>query len=280
MASTRAVWAIAHKEFSDRLRSRWVLITAVGFTLFSILIAYFGTAPIGVAGFQGFSLTVLSLLSLATYFIPLLALVLGGGVMADERDRGTLDLLLACPVTPGEIVAGKYLGLALALIGATAGGFGAAGAVLVLRMGFAGIGSYVLFTGNAVLLGLVFLGFAFLLSVFIRERSKVMAVSVFLWLVLALLYDLGLIGLLILSGGRVPEGVFAGLLAANPIDLFRLLGFLAVGETKMFVGLAAVDFPPALTWPVLLGVFLSWIAAPLAIAAAVFRRRAGEGFVS
>ena len=163
--------------------------------------------------------------------------------MADERDRGTLDLLLACPVTPGEIVAGKYLGLALALVGATAGGFGAAGAVLVLRMGFAGIGSYVLFTGNAVLLGLVFLGFAFLLSVFIRERSKVMAVSVFLWLVLALLYDLGLIGLLILSGGRVPEGVFAGLLAANPIDLFRLMGFLAVGETKMFVGLAAIDFP-------------------------------------
>jgi Cu-processing system permease protein len=89
------MWAIAHKEVSDKLKSKWVIVIGAGFALFTVVISYFGAAPAGMAGFRALDATVASLTSLVTYFIPILALTLGGGIVADEKEKGTLEIFLA-----------------------------------------------------------------------------------------------------------------------------------------------------------------------------------------
>jgi Cu-processing system permease protein len=111
----RQVGTLAMKEFRDRIRNRWVLAVAAVFTVFSLAIAWFGGAQQGAVGLQSAEATIASLVSLVIYLIPLIALLLGFDAVVGERERGSLDLLLALPITRGELLLGKYLGLAAAL---------------------------------------------------------------------------------------------------------------------------------------------------------------------
>ena len=106
------ILTIAGKEFRDRIRNRWVLAVALVFTVFSLVIAYFGGAQQGAVGFRSIEFTIASLVSLVIYLIPLIALLLGFDAIVGERERGSLDLLLSLPITRFELLLGKYLGLA------------------------------------------------------------------------------------------------------------------------------------------------------------------------
>lgn len=111
----REVGVIAGKEFRDRLRNRWVLAVGGVFTLFALVIAYFGAAQQGAVGFRSIDVTIASLVSLVIYLVPLIALILGYDSIVGERERGSLELLLSMPITRFELLLGKFLGLALAL---------------------------------------------------------------------------------------------------------------------------------------------------------------------
>ena len=129
----RQIGIIADKEFRDRMRNRWVLAVAVVFTAFALVIAYFGGAQQGAVGLRGIDVTIASLVSLVIYLMPLIALLLGFDAIVGERERGSLDLLLALPITRCELLLGKYLGLAAALRLSTLAGFGLAGVLLSPR---------------------------------------------------------------------------------------------------------------------------------------------------
>src|SRR5574340_1522981 len=113
---------IASKEFWDRIRNRWVLAVALVFTAFALVIAYFGAAQQGTAGFRSIELTIASLVSLVIYLIPLIALLLGFDAIVGERERGSLELLLSLSISRAELLLGKYSGLAAALSMATLAG--------------------------------------------------------------------------------------------------------------------------------------------------------------
>ncbi|GAB4409933.1 MAG: ABC transporter permease subunit [Thermodesulfovibrionales bacterium] len=273
MAFTDAMRAIARKELSDKLKGRWVMVIAAGFAAFTIIISYFGGATSGVAGFRSIDATIASLTSLVTYFIPILALTLGGGIIADERDKGTLEIYLASPISIGEFITGKFLGLSIALTISTLVGLGISGMVLLIRLGFGAIGSYILFMLNSVVLGLIFLSVSFLISILFYDRTRVIAFTVSLWLFFAVLYDLGLIGLLIITKGAVGNEVFSALLVLNPVDVYRILNFLSIGELKVFLGLASVELPSYMKTSVLWIISLMWVALPLIVSYHLFKRR-------
>ena len=71
------ILTVAAKEFRDRMRNRWVLAVALVFTVFSLVIAYFGGAQQGAVGLRSIEFTIASLVSLVIYLIPLIALLLG-----------------------------------------------------------------------------------------------------------------------------------------------------------------------------------------------------------
>ncbi len=184
---TDAMRAIAHKELSDKLKGKWVIIIGAGFALFTVIISYFGGAPAGVTGFRSLDATVASLTSLVTYFIPILALTLGGGIVADEKEKGTLEIFLSSPISIGDFIIGKFLGLVIALALSTAAGFGIAGVILVIKIGVGTIGSFLVFIVNSITLGIIFLSISFLISILLYERTKVIALTIFLWLFFTIL---------------------------------------------------------------------------------------------
>jgi len=265
--------AIAHKELSDKLKSRWVVVIAAGFALFTLIVSYFSGATSGVAGFRSMEATIGSLTSLVTYFIPILALTLGGGIIADEGDKGTLEIYLSSPISVGEFIAGKFLGLSIALTISALAGLGISGVVLLIGLGIKALSSYLVFMLNSVILGLIFLSVSFLVSIIFNERARVIAFTVFLWLFFAVLYDLGLVGLLIITRGAVGNEVFSALLVLNPVDVYRILNFLSIGELKVFLGLATVEMPGYMKTPVLWVISLLWVALPLIMSYRFFKRR-------
>src|SRR5512134_1620517 len=136
------IFTIAFKELRDRLRNRWVLAVAAVFTALALVIVYFGGAQQGSVGMRSIEFTIASLVSLVIYLIPLIALLLGFDAIVGERERGSLDLLLALPITRLELLLGKYLGLAAAMSLSTLIGFGLVAVLLVAQSGSAGLEAY------------------------------------------------------------------------------------------------------------------------------------------
>ena len=264
--------AIARKEFRDRLRSRWALTVAAVFTVFALSIAYFGAAQQGAVGFRGIELTIASLVSLAIYLMPLIALILGYDAIVGERERGSLDLLLSLPITRFELLLGKYLGLTGALALATLLGFGLVGIAIGWQGGSYALFHYGGFMLSALLLGMVFLSLAVLVSTFARGKSAASGAAIGLWFVFVLIYDLMLLGALVASQGGMPAWLVSLLVLLNPTDIFRLLNIFSLEELKSLYGLATV-VPDTLTEPWALGLAMAaWIAAPLGLAYAKFRK--------
>ena len=263
---------IASKEFWDRIRNRWVLAVALVFTAFALVIAYFGAAQQGSVGFRSIDVTIASLVSLVIYLIPLIALVLGFDAIVGERERGSLDLLLSMPITRLELLLGKYFGLAAALAFSTIAGFGLVAVVLSAKLDLNALFHYFGFMLSSVLLGCAFLSLAVMLSVFAADRTRASGLAIATWFFFVLVFDLLLLGALVVSGGQWGGEIFPYLLLANPADVFRILNIFSLDDVRTLYGLATV-FPRALADPWLLGlVMFAWIAVPLGIATWRFRK--------
>lgn len=257
---------IANKEFRDRIRNRWVIAVAIIFTAFALAIAYFGSAQQGEVGLRNIEVTIASLVSLVIYLIPLIALILGYDAIVGERERGSLDLLLSMPITRLELLLGKFLGLSAALATATLAGFGLVGLLLAYQIDMNALYHYAGFMFSAILLGMVFLSLAVMVSVMSKDRARASGAAISVWFLFVLVYDLILLGVLVLSGGSFGEALFPLLLLLNPADIFRILNIFSTEDLKVFYGLATV-FPVSLSSPWLLGsMMLAWIVTPLTIA--------------
>ena len=112
-----------------------------------------------------------------------------------------------------------------------------------------------------------------MISILFYERTKVIALTIFLWLFFAILYDLALIGLLIITKGSIGTEIFSMLLLFNPVDIYRILNFISIGEFQVLIGLASVDFPVYIRTSMLWGISMIWIIAPLGISSYYFNKR-------
>lgn len=263
---------IAGKEFWDRIRNRWVLAVAVIFTIFALVIAYFGAAQQGSVGFRGMDVTIASLVSLVIYLVPLIALILGYDAIVGERERGSLELLLSMPITRFELLMGKFAGLAAALTISTVAGFGLAGILLSYQLGTAALYHYLGFMLSAILLGMAFLSIAVMVSVMASDRMRASGMAIGLWFFYVLVYDLLLLGILVLSQKRFSLGFFPVLLYLNPADIFRIINVFGFEEVRKLYGLATI-LPATLASPWLLGsAMIMWIIAPLGVAVWRFKQ--------
>lgn len=272
-----AALIVAEKEFRDGLRNRWVLAITLVLALLAMGISYFGAAASGGVGFTSLSTTIVSLSTLAVFLIPLIALLLAYDAIVGEEEQGTLLLLLTYPLGRGQLLAGKFLGHAAILSVATLLGFGAAGLLIGVFSEQVEttelLPAYGFFLISSVLLGWVFIAFAYLISVSVGEKAKATGLALIVWFIFVLVFDLGLLGALIASGGAIGEGIFPWLLLLNPTDVFRLANLTGFEAAQAQSGLVSVA-SEALFQPGLLGVvMLAWVAAPLGLAGWRFSRQ-------
>lgn len=270
----RSVRIIAGKEFRDSRRNRWVGLLAGLFTVLALSLSYLGLSGLGTFGVSGFGRTAASLLNLVVLVVPLMGLLTGAVSLAGERERGTLLTLMAQPVTAGEIVLGKFLGAAAALLTALLAGFGLSGLLIARFAGWQELASYLGLVACTLPLGLAYLGLGFCLSAVARRHATALGGAVVLWLALTLLSDLGLMGTAMVL--RLDPGQLFWLSLGNPVQAFRLSAMELLQGNLELLGASGLYASGTLgRWllPVLAAVLAAWVAASVSAALALFRRR-------
>lgn len=270
----RRMSVIAREEYRRALETRWLFVFSILFVALVLGLSYFGLTQSREVGFQGFARVTLSLMNLVLLVVPLTGLLLGVASLAGGGDH--LPLLLAQPVSRGEVLAGKFVGLGLALAVAQALGFGGGGAVIALNAGGDQWPGFAALTALAMVLGWLHVGAALCIAAVWPDRLKAMAAALALWLLLVVAYDLGVLGATSMLRGLPLQTVLFPALLLNPVDLARVMVTLAVGSGALFGPTSAVLIKTFGTgWGLVVGltVLVLETAVPLAIALAVFRRR-------
>jgi Cu-processing system permease protein len=273
-ASWRRVGVVAREEYRRALETRWLFAFTALFALLVLGLSYFGLAQSREVGFQGFARVTLSLMNLVLIIVPLTGLMLGVTSIAGGGE--SLSLLLAQPVSRGEVLAGKFLGLAAALGVAQALGFGGGGVVVALNGGAEQVPGFLVLTLLSLVLGWVTLAAAICIAALWPDRLRAMSVALMLWLLMVIAYDLVVLGATALLSGVPLQSVLFPALIVNPVDLVRVLTTLAVGSGALFGPTSAVLMRMfGTTTGVALGLAVLLVEGivPLLIAARVFRRR-------
>lgn len=271
-----AVLTVANKEFHDGLRNRWVLAISVMFALLATGLAYFGASASGQAGFTTLSSTIVSLANLAVFIIPLIALMLAYDGVVGEDENGTLLLLMTYPLNRWQLILGKIFGHWLIMAFSTISGFGLSAIIMGLFSENITwtelLGPYTFFIICAILLGWIFIAFAYVISAAVTEKSKAAGLALLVWFLFVLMFDLSLLGVLVGTEGDVNAQLFPLLLLLNPNDIFRLLiiSFFAEQQLSGFMSIAQqANF----TLPTLFIGLVTWLVMPVIIAITLFNRR-------
>lgn len=270
----RQVLTVALLELRLGIRSRWVLLSTLTLLFFAVLLVFLGASPTAGLDADPIALLVASLATLSVYLLPLIALLLSFDSIAGEVDRGTLQLLLATPIRRSQLLLGKFLGHVSVLAIAVGVGYGLAGGLALAQaegsVTVTSIAGLLRLIGSSILMGAAFVALGLLLSALARQTATAAAMAILTWLLCVVLYDLALLGGLVLA----PEGFFARtlmpyFLLINPADAFRVFNMALLDLGAAGTGLIGtgdfLPFPPAaaLASPVL--------ATLLVLALCIFR---------
>lgn len=270
-----AIAAIARKEVRGAIGSAWLIAYTVIFAVLALTLAYLGERNLGSVGFENFSRTTASLLNLCLLLAPLVALLLSSGAIAGERDRGTLTYLLSLPVERWELLVGKYAGVALSIVLATLLGFGLAGIAIAVLTSSMAVGTYLLFASLVVVLVLVMTGIGLVASVACRSRVQALGIALLVWAVVAVFFDLLLVGMV--STTSLGGGGLLLALMLNPLEIVRVLAILYLEPDLQILGpfgsylLERVGRGGATV--ILSAGLLVWAVVPVTVAAYLFETR-------
>jgi Cu-processing system permease protein len=265
---------ISRKELRDAVQGRWLIVFSAAFALLALTLALVDSQT-GSAGAQGFNRTTAGLINLCLLIVPLLALILGAGAIAGERERGTLVGLLSQPLSATELLLGKFAGLLVAIWMAIALGFGAAALLVAAFNPLTDAGYYLLFMALSAVLAAAMLAVGMLISVVARSRVKALAIAVSAWFVFVLFYDLGAIAfaLAVSSSGKT----LLLTVLVNPVEAVRILAILRLEPDPQILGplgsYMSNEFGKTASAGLLAGSVVAWIAVPLALAARLFARQ-------
>jgi Cu-processing system permease protein len=270
----QAIKTIAWREMRDTLYSRWLIGFGALFALLTVGISYYGLAGAREVGFQGFNLVAASVLNLILFTVPMVAMIQAALNLAHDDDG--LSILLTQPLSRSEALLGKYLGMAGALLATILGGLSLGGLVVMIMTSAADAGAFALLMALTAVLIVLFLAIGTLIATRWRERTKALGISLSLWFILVILYDLGIFGVAVAGAGMPLRTLFLIALAGNPVDSVRVMYLLATG-TNGFVGPTGAVLAETLGSPLgltaLTGMLCLWTVGSLGAATWVLRHK-------
>ncbi len=263
----RLIAAVAKKEIADAVRSKWFWLWAGAFAVLAAILASSALPGSQVAGYGSFGRTAASLVALAQIIIPLMGLTLGAYSLAGQRETGALRFLLSHPISRTEAFWGTYIGLATALFATVFGGFGVAGVITSAQGGGADAASFVRIAILSWLLAIAMLGIGLLISTFTASGSSAIGTSIFVWLGLVFLGDLGVMGTAVAT--KMPVSALFISAVFNPVEAFRLAALTAFDGSLDVLGPAgqyAVDSFGESLDVLLIAVVAVWVIGPVSVA--------------
>jgi Cu-processing system permease protein len=249
----RVARALIWHEFLERSRDRWILVLTLLFVLLSSGITLYGRAGDMSQG----ELVGPSLVTLSSLLIPLVALLLGFDAVVGERERRTLSLLLSMPLRRWELIVAKFIGRFIPLACAILAGIFAA--ILLLEHGDTS-GLYQLILPS-LLLGASFLALGILISSVVVRQATASSLLITIWFLLVFFYDLGILGMLVLTDGAASKELCSALVAANPVGLYRIVMIRGFGGDGLFASFGMDSYLPSRAVEAV--IWSSWIAGSL-----------------
>jgi Cu-processing system permease protein len=164
-------------------------------------------------------------------------------------------------------VVAKLIGRSLALALAVVTGLGAA----MLASDPAGAQTLLALMGPTLLLGLAFLSLGMLISTIARRQVTAASIVVVVWFGLVFFYDLGILGLLVISDGALPQSAVSALVVGNPAGLYRVHMMQSFAGTDVMQDLGLTGALPGSLATALL--WIAWIALPTALSGALLSWR-------
>ncbi len=268
------VLTLTQKEVRDARSNRWFVLFAVAFAGLALALAWLALSGVGTYGLAGFGRTGASLINLVLLIVPLMGLTLGALSLSGEREQGTLLYLLTQPVSQAEVLLGKFLGLAVAILAALVLGFGLSGLLIAWQGGATQAADFLSLVLLAFFLALVSLSLGFLISSAMTKSATAVGLALFLWLALVFFGDLGLMGTAIVL--RLGVGELFTIALLNPLQLFKMAAILAIrGNLEVLgpAGIYALRTYGAQLMPLLLLILLGWTTLPLGATYLIFRKR-------
>lgn len=269
-----SVVLLSHKEMGEAWRNRWFLLYSGAFTVLALAMAWLSVAGLAGVGAAGLGRTAASLIHLVMLVVPLMGITLGAMALAGERERGSLLYLMTQPVTGGEILTGKLLGLGSAVLSALLTGFGVAGFVIARHSGGGGVRAFLSFLALSALLAAASVSVGLLISSFASRASVASGVGLFIWLTLIVLGDLGLMGTALAMRLKPATLLVSAML--NPLQVFKMAALLVLRgglEDLGPAGLYAMRRFGDQLLPLLIAVLLAWIVVPFALGLFGLRKR-------
>jgi Cu-processing system permease protein len=210
----------------------------------------------------------LSLLNITLLFVPLVSLIFSTIYYYNSQEF--MEVLLAQPIHRKKLVLGLYLALSISL--SLAFLIGAGIPVLLYN----GTTTGLMLVAVGLLLTFVFVGLAFLSSVFTRDKAKGIGLAILLWFFFAVLYD-GLVLLILFAFNEYPlEGATLFMTALNPVDMARisLLLHMDISALMGYTGAVFQDvFGAGYGIPLTICILLCWMVIPFWFAMRKFVRK-------
>lgn len=254
---------IAKYCIRDLLRSRWL----VGYALF-----FLASTSLLFRMSDTESKALLSLANVVLLIVPLVNVLFGTVYLYNSREF--VELLLAQPIRRRTLFAGLWLGLIAPAVAAAVCGIGVPMLLLATEATTWQVGAVLL--GMCAALTVVFAGIATVVAYVIDDRVRGLAVTLAMWLLLAVIYDaLTLMAAVQFADYPLERALLAATIA-NPIDLARIVLVLQFDVSAMlgYTGAVFARFFGDASGMVISGMaLLGWAVVPMLIGVRVFRRK-------
>ncbi len=245
--------------FFDILRARFIVL----YTLL-LLISTFALFQLDSDSEK----VVMSLLNIVLLVVPLVSIVFT--TIHFYNSYEFIELMLAQPINRKVVFIGEYLAVSTSLCFAFILGVGGP----MLLYGINATTLSLLFCGSV--LTMVFVSLAFLAAVLTRDKAKAIGMALLFWFYFSLIYDGFLLWIIYTFNDYPLEKITLTLIAANPVDLARVIMLLQLDISALmgYTGAFYKDFFGS-SFGILFstGVLFLWIIIPFTISLRVFSKK-------
>ncbi|WP_440616133.1 ABC transporter permease [Cysteiniphilum sp. 6C5] len=257
----KLIYHIAKREYLALLKNGWTAIVTLLFLLINFTMIHFSGNFSAENMSNNQAVTLLSLLHIYMYIIPLFAMILSYDTVLKERELKTFELLLTYPVSSCLFILGKWLGQSVTLIISIIIAFIIS--LYVLSPFAVTMSVFLNLILSCILLSTSFISIGLFISTVSQNRTYTIALTIIIWLFFIFLFDLLFVLLVVTFNGVISSQSISVLLLLSPIDLFRIQGILSIAPQSIQqfygVGEAPLSFTYCVIWLVL------WSVIPLVI---------------
>ncbi|WP_153915566.1 ABC transporter permease [Shewanella sp. TC10] len=267
------ILTIAAKEIKDNFRNRWVVFIGLILTSLALLITFSGSVVTGELAVPELPMLMASLSSVGVFILPLTAILLSYDSFIGEEESGTLLLLLSYPLSRSQIILGKFLGHIAVLACTIVLSFGLTAGLIHVFTGtelslLLPLFSHLVF--SSILLSMCFVLVGYVVSLQVVEKAKAIAILLFIWVVVVLVYDLILLTLMVAETAQLSNQLLQVMILLNPSDIFRALMLVVAPQLDNSTSLSSL-----IQWPLssLYGALLVWVSVMMMISMWLFQRK-------